>query len=92
MKCHSLFSGEKKKELEALRAKNCSHGSRILDNFSNFLSTSHHGTSYQVSSQLAFWLRCSNQNFKVVSMAAILDSALERFSYLQVALIFPTKF
>ena len=72
----------------------------ILDqnNFSNFLSTSHHDTSYQRLSQLAFWFRrrCSNSIFKTVAMAAILDYASERFSLffylLKVALIFPTKF
>ena len=51
------------------------------EQFLQFISTSRHGTSYQVSSQLAFWLRrCSNQIFKMVAMAAILDSASERFS------------
>ena len=46
-----------------------------------FLSTNRHCTSYQVSSQLAFWFRrCSHQIFKMVAMAAILESASKRFS------------
>ena len=53
--------------------------------------TSHYSTSYQVLSQLAFWLRrYSNLIFK---MAAILDSASEQFSlFLIYTLIFPIKF
>ena len=44
------------------------------NNISYFLSTSHHDTSYQVLSQLAFWFRRrSKKTCKMATMAAILD-------------------
>ena len=53
------------------------------NDFSYFWSASHPDASYQVSSQLAFWLRRSKkQIFKVGAMVAILDSKSEQFKHL----------
>ena len=60
--------------------------------WNNFVSTSHHSTSYQVSSQLAFWFKPDFQDGGHGSYFGFCIRTIFTIFYLQVALIFPTKF
>ena len=50
-----------------------------LNDFPYFWSTSHPDTSYQVSSELAFWFRSAKYIFQMAAMVTILDFQLEQF-------------